>query len=214
MYSNLFYETYKHDVYSQNGEDGLVRAIVEKLGVQKGWVCEFGAWDGKYLSNTFALVEKGFKAVYIEGDPQKFNDLLLTCREFPNITPVRSMVDTKLNSLDNILRRTDIPDEFLLLSIDIDSYDYHVWESFTEYHPLIVIIEINSSVDPTRMDWIHGAQPGMELTGFAPMLALAQQKGYQLLAHTGNMVFLRNDIASQFPIPEDPLTCFRTNWMK
>lgn len=41
---------------------------------------EFGAWDGKHLSNTFALVEQGARAVYIEGDEGRFQDLLETAK--------------------------------------------------------------------------------------------------------------------------------------
>lgn len=39
------------------------------------------------------------------------------------------------------LKQTDIPNDFELLSIDIDSYDYQVWKSLKVYKPKIVIIE-------------------------------------------------------------------------
>ncbi len=29
-------------------------------------VCEFGPWDGKHLSNTFYLVEKGYRSVLLK----------------------------------------------------------------------------------------------------------------------------------------------------
>ena len=34
----------------------------------KTFVVEFGAWDGKHLSNTFNLIEKGANSVLIEGE--------------------------------------------------------------------------------------------------------------------------------------------------
>ena len=68
MYTNRFYAQYAKDIHSQNGEDGIIEELLKRLEIKDGWVCEFGAWDGVYLSNTFALVEKGFKGVYIEGD--------------------------------------------------------------------------------------------------------------------------------------------------
>ena len=78
LYSNLFYNRYAKDVHSQNGEDGIVEELLKRLNINSGWVCEFGAWDGIHLSNTFNLVQKGFNAVFIEGDPVKFKDLLVT----------------------------------------------------------------------------------------------------------------------------------------
>lgn len=216
MYENKFYEEHKRNVYSQNGEDGVVEAILRTLDIRKGWVCEFGAWDGKYLSNTFQLVERGFKAVYIEGDPHKFADLQETCKTFPNIVPVLSFVSELPDSkctLDKILQRTDLDNEqFVLLSIDIDGFDYQVWKNVTQYRPRIVIIEIHSGIEPNVADWIHtaGSKQG---TSFLPMLLLAQQKGYRLLCHTGNMVFIREEDASKFDIPSDPNTCFRRNWI-
>lgn len=44
-------------------------------------------------------------------------------------------------------------------------------------------------------DWIHG--PGMQGTGFNPMLALGKSKGYTLAAHVRNMIFVRNDVAAK-----------------
>ena len=57
-----------YNVYSQNGEDGVINALLAIFRIRHGWVCEFGAWDGRYLSNTFNLVENGFSGVFIEGD--------------------------------------------------------------------------------------------------------------------------------------------------
>ncbi|CAN0123266.1 unnamed protein product [Heterosigma akashiwo] len=35
------------------------------------WCVEFGAWDGKHLSNTWSLInEHGWSSVQIEGDPE------------------------------------------------------------------------------------------------------------------------------------------------
>ena len=85
MYSNIFYRKYSKNKYSQNGEDGVIEELLKRLQIDNGWVCEFGAWDGKHLSNTFKLVEKGFNAVYIEGDKERYKDLLIQVEKYPNI---------------------------------------------------------------------------------------------------------------------------------
>ena len=87
MYSNIFWKKYQRNVNSSQGEDGVLEELLKRIGVfQNGWVCEFGAWDGIVCSNTFNLVEKkNFKAIYIEGDDDKFQDLLKTCNKYKNI---------------------------------------------------------------------------------------------------------------------------------
>lgn len=214
MYLNKFYEIYKKDVYSQNGEDGIIEELLKRLNINSGWVCEFGAWDGYHLSNTFNLVKnKQFNAVYIEGDNNKYNNLLNTVKKFPNIIPIEAYVDhnNTNNSLDNLLKRTDIPKDFDILSIDIDSYDYQVWKSLKNYKPKIVIIEINSSVKVDNSEWIH--TPGKyQGTGFKPTYDLGLQKGYKFVLHTGNLIFIRLDLYDKLNITYDnPLENFRPN---
>jgi hypothetical protein len=214
LYTNVFYNKYNKNIYSQNGEDGIIEELLKRLEINKGWVCEFGAWDGIHLSNTFSLVEKGFNAVFIEGDQEKYKDLLKTVERYPNIIPINAYVDhnTSDTSLDNLLRKTNIPIDFDILSIDIDSYDYQVWKSLDIYKPKIIIIEINSSIDTNIITHIH--TPGKYAgTGFRPMYNLGIQKGYTFILHTGNMFFIRNDLFKKINITYiNPLEHFRTKW--
>lgn len=119
---------YRKNIYSQNGEDGIIRELFSRLDINNGWFVEFGAWDGKYLSNTFALVERGWKGVEIEGDKTRFLDLQKLTKEYPDqIFPVCAFVSESGEfSLESILEKTPIPHDFELLSIDIDSYDYQI----------------------------------------------------------------------------------------
>jgi len=215
MYSNKFYNVYQKNIHSQNGEDGIVEELLKRLNIESGYVCEFGAWDGIHLSNTFNLVQnKNFNAVFIEGDENRYNDLLNTVEKFPNIIPIKAYVDHNdtSNSLDNLLKKTIIPNDFDILSIDIDSYDYQVWQSLKVYKPKIVIIEINSSTKVNNSEWIH--TPGKyDGTGFKPTYDLGIEKGYKFILHTGNMFFIRSDLFDKLNITYDnPLENFRTNW--
>jgi len=201
LYSNNFLRKFGLNVYSQNGEDGVIKELLRRLGIENGWVCEFGAWDGKEFSNTFSLIKKGFNGVYIEGDTTKYNDLLKTVEEYPNIIPINAFVDYEYseNSLDNLLKNTDIPYDFDILSIDVDSFDYQIWKSFVNYRPKIVIIEINSSINTDVKDHIH--TPGVyQGTSFRPTFNLGLEKGYKFVLHTGNMIFIRNDLFDKLDI--------------
>ena len=79
--------------YSQNGEDGIIEKILEVLGEPIGWCVEFGAWDGRHLSNTYALIEeKDFSAVLIEGSTERYLDLKNSFSGNDKITPVNAFV--------------------------------------------------------------------------------------------------------------------------
>jgi hypothetical protein len=179
--------------------------MLARLNITSGYVCEFGAWDGVHLSNTFDLIQRGFKSVLIEGDEEKFKDLKKLSVKYPTITPICAYVDHvpgSQNSLDNLLKTTDIPFDFDVLSIDIDSFDYQVWDSFKNYMPKIVVIEINGDIGTLVPDHIH--TPGVfQGTSFLPMMNLAKQKGYTLVGHTGNLIFIRDDLYSSL----------RLNWI-
>ena len=228
---------FRTNKYSQNGEDGVVAEILRRLDVQVGelfWAVEFGAWDGVHFSNTFALVEEfGARAIYIEGDSRKFQDLSETASRFHSIVPVQSFVRGSWNGkdslvtsaftgkfdlgsvalLDDILAATDLPEDYDLLSIDIDSYDLEVWQSHEAFKPKVVVIEINSSLPPGILQW-HGPQRAGN--SFSSTLAVAEKKGYTLVCHTGNMIFVRNDLIASVGMPRDdvdfPERLFDYSW--
>ncbi len=196
---------FRRNVYSQNGEDGVIAEIVRRLGISEGCFVEFGAWDGKYLSNTYLLLEAGWRGVYIEGDDRRHAALLKQVEAFGDRTTcVHTYVaEDGENSLDSILGRTDLSVDFDLLSIDIDSNDWQVWRSVRNYYPKIVLIEINSAI-PVG---IYQTHRGGSIIGssFSSTVRLGRQKGYVPVCHTGNLIFVRTDLISRIGIPDDEL---------
>ena len=194
--------------YSQNGEDGIIEEIIKRLKLdksQENWCVEFGAWDGINLSNSFNLVTKGWNAIYIEGDVKKFKTLLKTSNKFSNIFPINKYVSKDKSSkysLDNILLKTHIPKSFDLLSIDIDSFDLEVWESLNLYNPKIVIIEINSSYLPGILKWHSNKFRNSGGNSFSATLNVAKDKGYVLVCHCGNMIFIKKELKDLINIKE------------
>lgn len=193
---------YKKNYYSQNGEDGIIEKIIEDLSLKtKLYLCEFGAWDGKYFSNTFNLVEKkGAIALMIECDKQKFQKLLSTSEKYKNIIPInRFVLPFGDNSIDRILKENNFPKDFDLLSIDVDSNDLEIWENQKEFTPKIVIIEINSYIKP-GVRQRHDPIKNIKGNSFQSTLDVAKKKGYVLISHTGNLIFLRSDLANKLKI--------------
>ena len=69
MINKVLLEKYNKKQYSQAGEDLFLKDIFATLNKEITWVCEFGAWDGIHLSNTFYFVlHNDANAIYIEGD--------------------------------------------------------------------------------------------------------------------------------------------------
>ena len=180
---------HRKNVFSQNGEDGVIEFILNKLNIISGTCCEFGAWDGKHLSNTFNLIKnKDWKALYIESDENKYNDLLETCKEYTNITPVQSFVTGE--NLDDLILNNGFPEDLDILSIDVDSIDYEIWKGLKKVRPKLVIIEPSNSTPLWEKNTTYDGN------GASPFLIkeLAKEKGYTFLCTTGNLFFIRDDI--------------------
>lgn len=191
-----FYEMYKKNVFSQNGEDGIIEKLINifKIDASNELICEFGAADGIFYSNTFNLIKNyNTKALYIEGDNTYYNKLEELSKEYTSIIPHKEYVN---NNLEEIFKMYDIDKDFLLLSIDIDGNDYNVWKSLINYHPRIVIIEVASGIIPPIKS-IYDKNKGT-CTSFMSMYELGISKGYELLCHTGNMIFIRNDLFKKY----------------
>jgi len=213
------YLKFRKNFYSQNGEDGIIEKLIYDLGLEKQLtVCEFGAWDGKFLSNTFNLIKKFQSiALLIEGDQEKFKDLLDTSKKYQNIIPVQKFVSFEgKNSLDQILLENSFPSDFDLLSIDVDSNDLEIWEGLINFNPKIVIIEINSSILP-GIKQRHDPKKGKDQASFTSMLEVAKKKGYFLVAHTGNLIFIQNQFKDKINLDlnllENPEKLFIYDWV-
>ena len=213
------FNDFKKNVYSQNGEDGILEEILKKLDLRKnGWCCEFGAWDGIHGSNTFNLVKNfSYRAIYIESDKNKFKDLKKTESKYPNIYAINKKIDKNKNSpdsLEKVLEKTKIPLDFEILSIDIDSYDLDVWETLEKYKPKIVVIEINSSIEPGIIQKYDSKNQG---NSFSATVEIGKKKGYVLVCHTGNCIFLREDLKNKINYEEssfnNPDILFDRSWL-
>ncbi len=194
--------------WSQNNEDMFIKDVFEKINKKIEWVCEFGAWNGKHLSNTFTFVaNNNANAVFIEGDSDKFKSLEDTCLTYTNITPINKFIDDQ-NTLDSILANTDIPKAFDVLSIDIDSNDLDVWESLELYNPICVIIEINNLIPPgiykRHKDFTTEqiANKGNTwLNSFSSTIDVGLEKNYTPIKHLGwNVIFIKNEYVDQLDL--------------
>lgn len=183
---------------SQHGEEGIINEIFRRLNINSGWLVDVGAWNGKCFSNTFQLVKTGkYDAVEIEAvdDRYRFQALVKTSEEYPKIIPINAKVNYKKDSpdsLNNLLKSTPIPNDFELLNLDTDAYDYQIWEGL-DYSPKVVCIEFVPQYHMNEFIYEEGAS----YTGssFMSLRRLGSMKGYTFICTCGcNMFFVRNDL--------------------
>ncbi|WP_147438891.1 hypothetical protein [Roseovarius spongiae] len=201
---------YARNVHSQFGEDGVIAEILKRLEIdgedRPKWCVEFGAWDGKHLSNTYNLIANhDWRAVLIEGDRTRYEEL---CRNIPSDDVVKVCQFVHFegeNSLDAILGRTDIPEDFDLLSVDVDGCDYHIWDSLKRFRPKIVVVELNPSI-PVEVAYIQPRDFSVKHgNGVRALDDLAKDKGYTTVAVTlTNLIAVRDDLAGKVLGDERP----------
>ncbi len=201
---------YYNNIYSENGEDGIIEYLIKKLSLNDIQCCEFGAWDGKKFSNTFNLVKNyNARAVYIEGDESKYLDLLETCKKYPNIVPIKKFISptNDENSIDQVLSKTFLKKNFEILSIDVDSNDLEIFETMKDYYPKIVIIEISSDLGPDILYRYNKDSKNFDSNGepfvasFSSVVEVCKNKGYTIIAHTGNLILVYNQYLEKINLP-------------
>ena len=143
--------SFRSNTYSQNGEDGLISEILRRLpppttNIHR-WCCEFGAWDGLYLSNTARLIrEENYHAVLIEPDKKRLKELKVNFQQV-SVIKIASFVNPEgATSIDSILSKTSIPADFDFMSIDIDGMDYYILQSLIKFRPKLISIEFNPTI--------------------------------------------------------------------
>ncbi|MDA8991443.1 FkbM family methyltransferase [Opitutales bacterium] len=190
---------YEHrtNVSSQHGEDGIVEKIFESIGATNKWCVDIGAHDGQFLSNSWRLVSQDqWSGVLVEADPTNFEKLASLYQDRSNVSCLQEFVCEE-RSIDTLLEDKGIPNDFDLLSIDIDGMDYNLWAGLKKYRPRVVIIEANASMGPDVL-FIQN-DPGKRIGSSAlAMVELGREKGYELVAHlVSNCIFVRKE---DFPL--------------
>jgi hypothetical protein len=197
---------YSANVTSQNGEDGVLGEIFRRIGTVDRSCIEFGAWDGKHLSNTWKLWhEDSWRAMLIEGDEKRFRVLTEATRSYQQVVAVnRFVAPNGPNSLDNIIRQNHFSNRPDLLSIDIDGDDLAIFEAMQACRPRVVVIEYNATF-PAEVSFQQKAGEAIGSSAKA-ILAVARRKGYKLAHLTDtNLILVTSDEFSHLSIGEPSL---------
>lgn len=207
----LYLERYEYKVYSQNGEDGIIAEIFNRIGISNRTFVEFGGQTG-LENNCHYLLLQGWDGLWIEGNENSYNkmlELFEPALSAKKLTTVKAFVTAE--NINDLIGEAGIRGSIDLLSIDIDANDYHVWSAINVIQPRVVVVEYNAKFLPP-VEWIIPYDPmyvwdktdyfGASLKSFEK---LGVKLGYQLVAtnsNSSNAFFVKNDLAGDlFPKP-------------
>jgi hypothetical protein len=192
--------------FSQSDEDGLTIEILSRMGISKGFFCEFGVGDGTE-NNTLILLALGWSGSWFGGQ-----DIILDVSKSSKLTFTKTWI-TKENILS--LYKT-IASEVDIISLDLDGNDFHFIEELLRNgaNPKLFIAEYNAKFPPgvkftmpynPQHFWKSDDYFGASLQMFVELFS---QFGYRLIccnAATGaNAFFVKEEYAEKFPeVPVD-----------
>lgn len=122
--------------YSQNGEDGIVMALLEIIGTGNKTFVEFGVQNGKECNSRLLRERYNFTGLMMDGD--NINQDINLYKEFITTT----------NIID-LFKKYKVPQNVDVLSIDLDMFDWWILARILgigEYKPRIIIVEVNPTL--------------------------------------------------------------------
>src|SRR3990167_2081136 len=175
----------KMKIYSQLDEQEKLIQIFNQIDTTNRVCVDIGALDGYTYSNVRYFLNEGWKGYLFDkkGNKKDIYEEYITAE-----------------NVNYVFNRYGIPDEFDLLSIDIDGIDYYIW-NILEYKPRVVCIEYNGQI-PQNESKVIQYNPNFEHKGdtyygssYLATFRLGIKKGYNLVyLNALNMIFVRNDI--------------------
>ena len=197
------YNTIHH---SMSGEDGIILHLIKCLQdvgcVIYNTCAEFGASDGVWLSNTKVLIDMGWESLQIEGDPDKYVELLKNHGDNPKVHCLCAYISPDVEAATNFNKFFKIWDKLGLdvLSIDVDSCDYDIFKGL-EVSPSIVLVENNSHQEKYKNE------------GMTTITKTANEKGYSLIGYTCNSIFIKTELLPFIDIAEvTPEQAWKAYW--
>lgn len=140
-------------VFSQNGEDGILLWLFSHLGVRTRTFVEIGCGDATECNTTNLFLSFNWSGAVVDGDAdnvRRANQFFSVSRpELGATSQIARHQFVTVDTVGDVFESLNDPCGLDLLSIDIDGNDYWVWEA-VEFQPAVVVIEYNASFGPDR----------------------------------------------------------------
>lgn len=192
-----------YKVYSQNDEDGILAEIFRRIDVKDRSFVEFGVEAGVECNSMWLLMQ-GWSGLWIEGSADHCAQIQLSHQSWIDqgkLTLLNAMVTAE--NINGLIGQKYAKQEVDLLSIDLDSIDYWVWQAIDTINPRVVAVEYNATWAPPAALTVP-YEAGRRWNGtnhFGASLSalnrLAVAKGYDLVGCClagVNAFFVRKDL--------------------
>lgn len=205
-------------LYAQGTEEAILARLMARIAPTTRHCVDIGASDGLRNSNTALLLrEQGWQGLLVEASAYRYDKLRANYGAAGNVQLRREQVQP--DTVDALLREAGVPEDFDLLSLDIDGNDYWVWQGLTAFQPRIVAIEYNPYHAPPER-WVMCFNPEHAWDGstyygasLESLYHLGQRKGYELVCCDdmgNNAFFVRRDLYPLLGIADNsPSVLFR-----
>ena len=191
-------------VFSQNGEDGIIAEIFSRIGTTDRIFVESGAGDGTENNSAYLLL-KGWSGFWFDGDDANLQSIR---DHFAKPIAAKRLVAAKefftAENVLEILQRHGIPTEFDLLSLDVDRNTSWIWHALKPLRPRVAVVEYNAHIPP-QDDWEIPYAPDktwdgtiMYGAGLLTLESIGRELGYSLVGcdlSGSNAFFVRDDVA-------------------
>ncbi len=196
---------YEYSIRSQDGGDGIIKEIFNRIGTTNKKFVEFGVGDG-LQNNTVSLLLSGWEGIWFEGDSDRENFTKVEKNlshfiENKKLNLIPAFITAE--NVEEIFSKHKVSSDLDFLSIDIDGNDYWVWKALHMYTPRVIVLEYNAAYGPElavvpnyNKDYVWG-RTHFYGSSISALHTLAMEKGYTLVACTflgNNAYFVRNDL--------------------
>lgn len=198
---------FEYGATSQHGEDGIIDRIFSAIGFRSRIFVEFGFHPAE-ANSLLLLYRRAFTGLFIDADSAVCKLAARTLAGFVVSKKLRIVrAELRPDNIDEIFASNGIAGEIDLLSIDVDSVDYWLWDGIRSISPRVVVVETirgfglgealtlaleapRDALADQRLASCRGASP-------LALKELGEAKGYRFVGVDSsgvNMFFVRSDI--------------------
>ncbi len=195
---------FEQHIRSQFGEDGILKEILNRVGTSNRHFVELSARIIKDGGNcTHLALDEHWKGLFVETEADQIGILTMLFRDYRDVRCLHDEITPE--NVERLLASSGVPQEFDVLSIDLDGNDYWVWAALEKWRPRVVVIEYNASHPPSKR-WVMKEDREYRWNGtsyygasLASLTALAKRKGYALVGTTSlgvNAFFVAEELVT------------------